>query len=990
MKNLFIIILLLAGLNVTARNFYISSSGGNDGNLALAPASAWRTFAKMNASWASVSPGDSILLKRGDTFYGSLVVAKSGSSGLPIVIGAYGTGAKPIISGFFTPTAWVAIGGGVYEVPAPAKNSLNMVTVNDEPQAVGRYPNIDAPNGGYMTYTGYSGNTTLTSPELLGFNWTNAEVVAKKEGYIVERNVITAQVNSTITYRRGIASINPRSNGNPLAQTPPDVGFGFFIQRDPRTLDKFGEWFFDTTTRKIKMYFGGLAPSSYTVKVSVLDTLINIGTRQYIHVTDLDLQGANLAAIYFADAGNLVIKNNNAKNTGAIALFGWASPNILVQDNTVKNSMCSSIDIVGRHVGNVNIIGNIFSRAGYIVGMGSFYDDGDAKNMYITVSSGSIIRRNRVDTSGYSGIQFQGNNVTVDSNYVDYFCFIKDDGGGIYTFSGTQTGRIIQHNIVLNGIGSGGAGTGNRHPPHCEGIYSDGGARGITVRWNSVAHISNRGIYFNDPKDVLAEYNNVYDAMHWSANKHYNDSIYNFVFRYNAFFASTYLLAGNNQTYFNSGINAPTRPTATTLQSAMQQLGIINYNYYQFVAVNTGPFLWYSTPTVGGNYTFSSRTTLANWTAFTGHDVNSKLFSSVTIPTDLFRYATDVADTISFSGFKYIEPDGTVHSNSVIIPPFRSKILMYNGTTAVPNVPPTVTITGGTQTITLPTSSTSVIAVGVDGDGTINAYLWTLISGPTIPTFGSATSATTTVNNLTTAGEYILQARVTDDDGATGTATVKITVNPAVPPPNLPPNAVAGADSTVTLPYDSTTLIGTGSTDSDGTITYLWTKFSGPATGTIVTPAGSTTKVRGLVQGTYQFLLTVTDDDGATSTDMVQIIVNSAANQSPIADAGTPQIIALPLDSAQLTGTGTDFDGSIVTYYWLKTAGPVGTGIITSINSASTMVTGLVAGNYTFRLTVTDNQGATSFSTVNIDVLPVVAPPPPPGTKKIRGWKKQQ
>jgi hypothetical protein len=91
-----------------------------------------------------------------------------------------------------------------------------------------------------------------------------------------------------------------------------------------------------------------------------------------------------------------------------------------------------------------------------------------------------------------------------------------------------------------------------------------------------------------------------------------------------------------------------------------------------------------------------------------------------------------------------------------------------------------------------------------------------------------------------------------------------------------PPVANAGADKTVTLPANSTTLAGSG-TDADGTITgYSWTKTAGPAQFTINTPTAATTTVSNLIEGTYTFRLTVTDNDGAARFDDVQVVVSAA------------------------------------------------------------------------------------------------------------------
>ena len=100
----------------------------------------------------------------------------------------------------------------------------------------------------------------------------------------------------------------------------------------------------------------------------------------------------------------------------------------------------------------------------------------------------------------------------------------------------------------------------------------------------------------------------------------------------------------------------------------------------------------------------------------------------------------------------------------------------------------------------------------------------------------------------------------------------------------------------------------------------------------------------------------------------------TSGNASPVANAGPDQAITLPTSTVTLTGTGTDSDGTITAYAWTKTAGPTA-GTITNPASASTTVTGLAQGTYTFQLQVTDNLGATGIDTMNVVVSGVVSNP---------------
>jgi K319L-like, PKD domain len=133
-----------------------------------------------------------------------------------------------------------------------------------------------------------------------------------------------------------------------------------------------------------------------------------------------------------------------------------------------------------------------------------------------------------------------------------------------------------------------------------------------------------------------------------------------------------------------------------------------------------------------------------------------------------------------------------------------------------------------------------------------------------------------------------------------------------------PPIAVAGPDLVITLPTDSVSLDGNNSSDPDGTISkWLWTKISGPASFNIIRQSDSISKVKTLVVGTYEFELKVTDNDGLSAKDTVQVIVNdpSQPNRPPVANAGLGQTITLPANTVNLDGSAsTDPDNNITRY----------------------------------------------------------------------------
>src|SRR3546814_18765098 len=87
----------LAAFPVAALTYYVDAETGADRNTGIVETEAWRTIERVNA--ARLDPGDRVLFRRGQAFGGELVPPASGRPGSPLLFGAYGAGARPIIQG---------------------------------------------------------------------------------------------------------------------------------------------------------------------------------------------------------------------------------------------------------------------------------------------------------------------------------------------------------------------------------------------------------------------------------------------------------------------------------------------------------------------------------------------------------------------------------------------------------------------------------------------------------------------------------------------------------------------------------------------------------------------------------------------------------------------------------------------------------------------------------------------------------------------------
>jgi PKD domain len=172
-----------------------------------------------------------------------------------------------------------------------------------------------------------------------------------------------------------------------------------------------------------------------------------------------------------------------------------------------------------------------------------------------------------------------------------------------------------------------------------------------------------------------------------------------------------------------------------------------------------------------------------------------------------------------------------------------------------------------------------------DSDGSIASRAWTFENGSPA-TSSQATQAVT----FSAAGTWTVTLAVTDNEGGTDDFTREVTVTSG-PPANQAPTASFDVDCSSEVCNFTNT-----STDADGTIVSFAWNFGEPSSGANNTAttedASHTYNVTDLTN--FTVTLTVTDDDGATSTTTNDVAVAPPASLS----CGSTPDCDLTLDAA--------------------------------------------------------------------------------------------
>jgi hypothetical protein len=122
-----------------------------------------------------------------------------------------------------------------------------------------------------------------------------------------------------------------------------------------------------------------------------------------------------------------------------------------------------------------------------------------------------------------------------------------------------------------------------------------------------------------------------------------------------------------------------------------------------------------------------------------------------------------------------------------------------------------------------------------------------------------------------------------------------------------------------------------------------------------------------LEEGMYTFTLKVTDSANQSSTAQVHVFVKPPTNKPPVANAGVNVTISLPQTWVVVDASNSTDDNKIVGYRWEQVDGP-STVTFTNQNETKTNVTGLTKGGYTFKVTVTDDNGNVASDVLHVTV----------------------
>jgi PKD repeat protein len=261
---------------------------------------------------------------------------------------------------------------------------------------------------------------------------------------------------------------------------------------------------------------------------------------------------------------------------------------------------------------------------------------------------------------------------------------------------------------------------------------------------------------------------------------------------------------------------------------------------------------------------------------------------------------------------------------------------------AAPNKPPVAAVAVSATSAYGPATISASTAGSSDPDGTVVSS--TIHFGD-----GSSASGPSATHSYSAAGVYTITALVTDNQGASSTATTSVTVK--------------APEVIVSSPANGTSVVAPAHFVASGFSGNPVTSMQIYVDGVMVSHVASANLDvnQAIASGTHGVVIKGWDTAGRSFSKALNITV-LAANQPPVAALSTSASTVMVGGAITASTAGSsDPDGSIV-----ATTIDFGDGVSVAGSSASHQYK--AAGTYTVRATVTDNQGATSSTTRTVIV----------------------
>lgn len=500
-----LIILILTISPLFSKTIYLAKDG-SDSN----PGSINAPFGSVAKATSQLFAGDTLFIREG-RYTETLQMARSGSSGNPIVIMAY-PGERVVLSALEPLSGWEQDAGSVYKTSVGWDlGQGNFVMYGDTACDLARWPNNtdgDLFSLNSLRNSGGSGPNVVYNAYLdyiagfPDFDWSKGGSVffygdKGGAGWIAWKCFIKSNTTTRLTF-----DLVKSPDWIRTWHSPEDLG-DFYLEGIREALDYKKEWFFDENSKVLYIQLpGGTKPEDNEVYMRKRTYTIKLSSFDYIVVKNLEVLG-----------GSIEVKGDNNYLYGIKSRWGNHHRGIISQGFSAgtqslllsgSNNIVEKCDLGYGAASGVKLSGSRNQLVNSYIHNFNFLGSYDAPVM-ARDGNASILKNCTVTRGGRDAVHMSNDNSVMSYNDVSRSNMIADDCALFYCTAGPHN-ITIHHNWFHDTWGRG-------KLKKAAGIYLDSSPKGFTVHHNVIWNTEWSSIQMNkDARDIDIYNNTLWDG----------------------------------------------------------------------------------------------------------------------------------------------------------------------------------------------------------------------------------------------------------------------------------------------------------------------------------------------------------------------------------------------------------------------------------------------------------------------------------------------
>ena len=455
------ILLFFFNYPLSATDYYVATSYGNDNNNGTSVATPYKTIGKA----ASVmSSGDKCYIRQGRYHETVSIDNLDGSSGSAIIFTNYNN-ERVVIDGTIPITStWTQIGSSnIWRTKLSA--DIWQLFINWEEQVMARWPNAKFSDDTIWDNDNYWGKGTIDDDENA---YTNGTIIddpyTNSAGTAIDLNAAGFDLDETNKQAIAILNLGSFRTWSRLVATHSGNTFTYssvpnwktkhhyyYLEGRREFLDQAGEWWYDTYNNADSLYYyaeNGVNPNRLDFRGKVQSYAFSVTSSEYVQIKNLEFFATT---VYFSNGDNCLVYGCNfmypscskrmlriVDTEPEMTKFASGSSGSSIRNCAFRYTDGTALEMWG---GTDTVDNCYFNKIDYSVA--------DNSSIMLTIrmnGTANVFRKNTVHKTGGSATVMIGDAGLIEYNNLYDTGHLQSDGSMIQFMEGQQDGAICRYN----------------------------------------------------------------------------------------------------------------------------------------------------------------------------------------------------------------------------------------------------------------------------------------------------------------------------------------------------------------------------------------------------------------------------------------------------------------------------------------------------------------------------------------------------------------